>query len=411
MTGARLTKTVVPAEEYKERQRRALAATAERGLDGLVVWARGGTSVDFYGDVFYLTNHHSPFPPNQNTPMWSARSYSGLLLPVDGDPVLVVDLPEFDADLLYVDDVRSALHIPQTFAEAVKEAGLDRGKLGLIGRDTLLVSSLRLMEETVGHALDLRPVDDIIDAMRMVKSDAELELIRRAAEVGVGWMNAMMETVEPGRTEGEIVGRGLDYLSANGGFAYDAAIASGPRSQYFFSRLGIPTWDSQRRLEDGDLVHIDAWAAIDGYYTDFVRSTVVGRKPTAAQAELLEGSIALIDHLIEGVRPGVAIGDVYQRGADWMRDHGFGEHRGQLDESGTDFGNLFPAFGHSFGAGLEPPWIIENEPTVIEANMTLAIETLLGRPAVGGAGFEQDVVVHADRCEVLTEPCASRWWD
>lgn len=411
MTSASPTNTAVPKAEFKDRQRRAIAAAAERGLDGLVVWARGGTSVDFYGDVLYLSNHHSPFPPNQNTPMWSARSYSGLLLPVTGDPVLVVDLPEFDSDVLHVDDIRSTLHIPQTFAEVLKEAGLDGGKLGLIGRDTLLVSSLQLMEQTLGHPLDLTPVDDIIDAMRMVKSDSELALIRRAAEVGVGWMNTMMEAIEPGRTEGEIVGRGLDYLSANGGFAYDAAIASGPRSQYFFSRLGIPTWDSTRRLEDGDLVHIDAWAAIDGYYTDFVRSTVVGRTPTPEQAELLEGSITLIDHLIDGVQPGVAIGEIYQRGADWMRDNGFGEHRGELEESGTDFGNLFPAFGHSFGAGLEPPWIIENEPTVIEANMTLAIETLLGRPAVGGAGFEQDVVVHADGCENLTEACASRWWN
>jgi Xaa-Pro aminopeptidase len=411
VSSATSTDPTVPAAEFKERQRRALAAAAERGLDGLVVWGRGGTSVDFYGDVLYLANHHSPFPPNQNTPVWSARSYSGLLLPVDGEPVLVVDLPEFDSDVLRVDDIRSTLHIPQTFAEVLRESGLDGGKLGLIGRDTLLVSSLQLMEQTLGHPLDLTPVDDIIDRLRMVKSDAELELIRRAAEVGVGWMDTMMEAVEVGRTEGEVVGRGLDYLAANGGFAYDAAIASGPRSQYFFSRLGIPTWDSKRPLETGDLVHIDAWAAIDGYYTDFVRSTVVGRKPTGEQRELLEGAIALIDHLIEGVRPGVAIGEIYQRGADWMRDHGFGEHRGQLEESGTDFGNLFPAFGHSFGVGLEPPWIIENEPTVIEPNMTLAIETLLGRPAVGGAGFEHDVIVHADGCEVLTEACASRWWD
>jgi Xaa-Pro aminopeptidase len=411
MTGASTTKTVVTEAEFKDRQRRAVTAAAERGLDGLIVWARGGTSVDFYGDVLYLTNHHSPFPPNQNTPMWSARSYSGLLLPVDGEPALVVDLPEFDPGVLYVDDIRSALHIPQTFAEVLAERGLDRGRLGLIGRDTLLVSSLRLMEDTLGHALDLTPVDDIIDRMRMVKSEAELELIRRAAAVGIGWMNEMMDAVSPGRTEGEIVGRGLEYLSAHGGFAYDAAIASGPRSQYFFSRLGIPTWDSTRPLENGDLVHIDAWAAVDGYYTDFVRSTVVGRRPTSEQAELLEGSVALIDDLVDATRPGVTIGEIYQRGADWMREHGFGEHRGELADSGTDFGNLFPAFGHSFGAGLEPPWIIEHEPTVIEANMTLALETLLGRPGVGGAGFEHNVVVHADGCEVLTEACAARWWD
>lgn len=400
----------VDRAEFRERQRRATEGAAERDLDALVVWARGGTSVDFYGDVLYLANHHSPFPPNQDTPQWSARSYSGLVLPVGGEPVLVVDLPEFDPEAICVGEVRSNLHVPQTLARALRELGLDSGRLGLSGRDTLLVSQLRLIEAELGHEVAFEPADEILERMRMVKSSAELELVRRAAEVGIGWMRTMLEAVEPGRTEGDVVGEGLRHLAANGGFPYDAAIASGPRSQYFFSRLAIPTWDSRRELEVGDLLHIDAWAAIDGYYTDFVRSTVVGGEPTAEQRELLEGSIAIIDHIVEAVRPGVAIGDLYARGAAWMVENGFGEHRAELESSGTDFGNLFPAFGHSFGAGLEPPWIIDGEPTVVEENMCLAIEALLGRPGVGGAGFEHDVIVGADRCEVITAGCPARWW-
>jgi Xaa-Pro dipeptidase len=402
---------IVPATEFEQRRRRAVAAAGERGLDALVVWARGGTSVDFYGDVLYLANHHSPFPPNQDTPQWSARSYSGLVLPVDGEPTLVVDLPEFDRDQIQVDDIRSTLFVPRGIAEVLREKGLDRARLGVAGRDTLLHSHVRLMEGELGHELVLEPADDILERMRMLKSESELALIRRAAQVGVGWMDTMMEAVEPGLTEGDVIGEGLRYLAANGGFPYDAAIASGPRSQYFFSRLDIPTWDSTRPLESGDLVHIDAWAAIDGYYTDFVRSTVVGRSPSGEQRELLEGAVAIIDHIMDGISPGVKIGELYARGATWMVDNGFGDHRAELDESGTDFGNLFPAFGHSFGAGLEPPWIIDGEPTVVEEKMCLAIEALLGRPGVGGAGFEQDVVVTADGCDVLTAPCASRLWD
>jgi Xaa-Pro dipeptidase len=401
----------VTHEEFRERQRRATEAAAERGLDALVVWARGGTSVDFYGDVLYLANHHSPFPPNQDTPQWSARSYSGLVLPVDGEPALVVDLPEFDADMIPVEDIRSTLHVPQGLAKALRDRGLDGARLGLCGRDTLLASQLRHMEGELGHELAFEPVDEILERMRMVKSAAELDLIRRAADVGVGWMKAMMEAAEPGRTEGEVIGEGLRYLAANGGFPYDAAIASGSRSQYFFSRIGIPTWDAHRKIERGDLVHIDAWAAIDGYYTDFVRSTVAGREPSEEQRELLEGAVAIIDHIIEAVRPGVTIGELYDLGATWMVDNGFGEHRAEMDSSGTDFGNLFPAFGHSFGAGLEAPWIIDGEPTVVEENMCLAVEALLGRPGVGGAGFEHNLIVGADGCEVITASCPSRWWN
>ena len=176
----------VTSEEYRERQRRATEAAAERGLDALVVWSRGGTSVDFYGDVFYLANHHSPFPPNQDTPHWSARSYSGLVLPVNGEPALAMDLPEFDPDDIHVDDIRSTLHVPQGLARALRDRGLDQARLGLSGRDTLLVSQLRHMEAELGHEVKFEPADDILERMRMVKSPAELELIRRAAEVGVG---------------------------------------------------------------------------------------------------------------------------------------------------------------------------------------------------------------------------------
>jgi len=401
----------ISASEFAERQKRATDAARDLGLDGLVVWSRGGTSVDFYGDVFYLTNHHSPFPPNQDTPVWSARSYSGLLLPVEGDPVLVVDLPEFDSDAIHVDDIRSTLHVPQTFAGVLKERGLDQAKLGLAGRDTMLLSHSSHMADTLGHEVSFEPADQIVDRLRMIKSEGELTLVRAAAEVGIGWMRTMMEAVEPGRTEGEVIGAGLNYLSAEGGFAYDAAIASGDRSQYFFSRLNMPTWDAKRVIAAGDLVHIDAWGPIDGYYTDFVRTTVAGGSPTPEQRELLEGSISIIDHITSQVKPGMAIGEIYSLGANWMVDSGFGDHRAELADSGTDFGNLFPAFGHGFGVGLENPWIIDGEPTIVEENMCLAIEALLGRPGVGGAGFEHDVIVTADGCEVITAGCPSKWWD
>jgi Xaa-Pro dipeptidase len=401
--------TLIPTDEFRQRQARAAAAAGERGYDALLVWSRGGTSLDFYGDVFYLANHHTPFPPNQDTPQWSARTYSALVLPAEGEPALVVDLPEFDAAEIQVDDVRSTLHVTGATAELLREKGLDRGRLGLVGRDTLLLHHLHGLEEELGHPLRLEPADEIVERMRMVKSDAELQMVRRAADVGIGWMSAMLEAAEPGRTDGEIVGEGLRYLAGHGGFAYDVAVASGDQSKHLFGRLAIPAWDSERRLRDGDLIHLDAWGAIDGYYTDFSRSTVVGGSTTGAQESLLEAPIDLIEHILAGIEPGVPVGELYARGASWMGENGFGEHRGTSEE-GTDFGSLFPAFGHSFGVGLEPPWVIEDEPTVVAENMCLAIETLLGRPDVGGAGFEQDVIVTADGCEVITAACPSRWW-
>ena len=401
--------TIAPAE-FRERQRHAVEAAAEQGFDALVVWSRGGTSVDFYGDVMYLTNHHSPFPPNQDTAQWSGRSFSALVLPVDAESTLVVDLPDPPLDQIYVQDVRPTLRVPQETARVLREKGLTSGRLGLVGRDTFLVSHLRAIEAELGGPFAFDPADGILDRLRMVKSDSELEIVRHAADVGVGWMNTMMEAVEAGKTEGDFVGEGLRFLARHGGFPYDLGVASGPNS-HTFERIGIPSWDSVRPLENGDLVHIDMWGPIECYYTDFVRSTVVGRKPTDDQRRVLEGSVELIEHLISGIRPGLTIGDVYERGASWLVDNGFAAHRAEPDSSGTEFGNLFPAFGHGIGLGLEHPWIIEGEATVIERGMVLAIECAVGLSDVGAAGFEQDVVVTEDGCDVITADCPARWWD
>jgi Xaa-Pro aminopeptidase len=396
--------------EFAERRRRAVAAARERGLDGLLVWSRGGTTVDYYGDVMYLTNHHSPFPPNTDTPIWSGRSYSAFVLPVDGEPALIADLPDPPLDRIHVDDVRPTLQVPQTAARVLRESGLDRGRLGLVGRDSFLVSHLRALEGELGAPLRFEPADELLEALRRIKSPTEIELMRHAARVGVSWMTTMMEAVEEGKTEGHFVGEGLRFVATQGGYPYDVAVASGPRS-FEFERIGIPSWDYRRPLERGDLVHVDMWGPVECYYTDFVRSTVVGRSPTDGQRQVLESSVALIEHLVAGMRPGVTAGGLYERGASWLVDNGFGAHRGESIESGTVFGNLFPAFGHGIGLGLEPPWLIEREPTVLEPGMVIAVECTVGLAKVGAAGFEQDVLVTVDGCEVLTADCPARWWD
>jgi Xaa-Pro dipeptidase len=405
-----MTDLTIPKEEFLARQRRAVTTAAERELDGLLVWSRGGTSVDFYGNNLYLANHHSPFPPNQDTRQWSGRSFSALILPVDDEPTIVVDLPDPPLDQIHIDDVRPTLQVPQVAGRVLREKRLDNGNLGLVGRDSFLVSHLRSMEAELGRPLPFEPADEILDRMRMVKSPAELRVARHAAKVGVGWMTTMMEAVAEGQTEGHFVGEGLKYLAVNGGYPYDLGVASGPLS-HTFERIGIPSWDYRRPLEKGDLVHIDMWGPVEYYYTDFVRSTVVGGKPTDGQREVLEGSIALIEHVIAGVRTGVTIASLYRRGADWLVEHGLAAHRSESEESGTEFGNLFPAFGHSIGLGLEHPWITEDEETVLEEDMVLAIECAVGRADVGAAGFEQNVIVNADGCEVITADCRSRWWD
>jgi len=80
----------ISAAEFAERRAKATAQARERGLKGLLVCSRGGGTTDRYGDVMYLTNFYTAFPyiPDR-APDWTARAHAFVLLPVDGDEVLV----------------------------------------------------------------------------------------------------------------------------------------------------------------------------------------------------------------------------------------------------------------------------------------------------------------------------------
>ena len=158
-------------------------------------------------------------------------------------------------------------------------------------------------------------------------------------------------------------------------------------------------------------MHCDQWGPVQGYFTDFARSTVVGRRPTTAQREVLEGARALIEHTVGGIRPGVTCDQLYQRAKSWLVDSDFPAPGADVAEAGHSAADVFPAFGHSLGLGEELPYIIEGEMTVLVPNAVVAIEGVVGRPGVGMAAFEHNVLVTADGHEILDLACPSVWWD
>jgi Xaa-Pro aminopeptidase len=392
--------------EFEERRRRAIAIAEAAGVAGIVIWCREGPTLDWYGDVFYFTNYHCPIGQLQDTRVWSSRGHNALVLPVDGEPTLIVDMPDFDAARACVDDARFSMHVPELVGKVLVEKGLDGAKLGLVGRETLLVHQLRLMEESVGHQLEFEPLDAAIEGLRIVKSDSEIALVREAVRAGGESIVAMMEAVKPGATEGSIVGVGLKEFASRGGRPFDIALTSGPGSDQYWTPGAPPHWDATRELRPGDPVHIDLWGPVRGYYMDFARSTIVGKKATAEQLEVLEGAIECVEYVLAGVRPGVTAGELYSRGAEWQRDHGFGP-----DPSSGDTGlqGFCPCFGHGIGLGLEHPWIIEGETIELAPNMTIAVEAMITKGTVG-ANFEHDILITADGYEVLDVDCPDRWW-
>jgi ectoine hydrolase len=299
----------VDRSEYERRWSRARTEGQARGLDALLVWSRGGAVVDSYADVLYLANHYSQFPLiGDNPPHWAGKSHSAVVLPVVGEPTLVVDIPDWRRDLVSVEDVRFALDLPTAVGDVVRERGLAGGRLGLVGGNALLASPYRLLLDAL-DGVEIVHADDLVEGLRVHKSPAELELMRAAASVGNQVVDSIMRaSLTPGRTEAEAIAAGYAVACAAGAAMYDASASSGPHSDsYAYGRL--PSWTT-RQLEAGDFFHVDCYGALDGYLWDFSRTSVVGGKPTPAQTEVLEAASAACRSGVAAARAGDPVGGI-----------------------------------------------------------------------------------------------------
>jgi Xaa-Pro aminopeptidase len=363
----------------------------------VLVWSQR----NLHADVTYLTGHRTSFPEMADTPHWSGKSYSGLVLPASGDPILVVDVP-IGPDDAAVDDIRIRIDLVEAVAEALAETGLDRGALGLVGSMTLRRSTVLRLEERLGHGLELRPADDIVMGMRLVKSAAEIALLREATALGAECMTLMLEAAVPGATEGDLVGLGFEFLARRGAWPSSVVVAAGNPCVPRGPRPNVSSWDARRRFEAGDLMRLDFSAQLNGYQTDHARSRVIGAEPTAAQRKAMEDALTLVTAMVDAVRPGVTVGAVHDVGLAWLTDNGYPPY--------ATYNRFWPSFGHGLGLELEPPYIEADEPTVLLPGVVLSIETILGSPEVGGATYEDAILVTETGSEALTAGTKARWW-
>lgn len=395
---------LIPRDEFITRQQQARQAAAEQGLDGLVVWSRGGGPVDMSADVVYLANHYSQQPyMADHVGIGRARSHGVMVLPVNGPSILVMDVPWWRTDLVVAGDVRTGNDVVTKVAEAVRSSGLAGKRLGLVGASHMTAAAYLGFREEL-PALDLRRVDDLIERLRIYKSPAEVIAMRAAIALGARAVDAGMAAAVVGATEADCVAETAAVVAREGGVLYDAACASGAQA-HNFTWARMPS-SSVREMESGDTFHMDCYGALGGYFWDFGRTRIIGDDPSATQVALVEAAIDVVGAVCTAIRPGVSASDVFRVGDEAMSGHA--TVRSLPPEERDTEG--FPAVGHGIGLGWEAPWLTPTDDTILVPGMTIAVETLIGHPSVGGGFFEENGVVTDDGFEILTSGVRSRWW-
>ncbi|HEV3070126.1 MAG TPA: Xaa-Pro peptidase family protein [Solirubrobacteraceae bacterium] len=405
-----LAPSPTPSSEFGARWQRALAECGKRGLDGLLAVSRGASSIDSYADVFYLSGHYGNigFTPDFQD-YWVGRSHSAVVLVPDREPLLIVDGADYRRDLIGIEEVRFALDFPAAVAQALRDLGLDRGRVGVAGLNVMSARVHRLLCERLGGC-ELHDADDLLEALRVIKSPFELQRIRAATQIGDAVVTTMMEHAQTaGTIEAHAVAEGYRVGVAAGVHFFDTSIASGPYSNYF-THNHLPSW-SQRVLQPGDIFHADSYGAVEGYLFDFGRTCIVGSGASAEQAALCQGAIDAVEAGIALIRPGVPASAVFDAVHGHLLSVGLAtDEQEEMDmENASALSIGFPPHGHGFGLGWEWPWILPTEERLLEPGMCLAVEAMPTKPGLGSSYFEQDIVVADDGYELLTQT-TKRWW-
>lgn len=386
--------------EYEARQAAVRDATRSRGFSALIAWSRGGSTQDHYAEVYYLTGFYTHYPiiPDLRG-RWRAQGHTALVLPLDGPSTLILDVarrqaPEPIADrIVWSDDVVAAL------AEAVEETVCQAGDVGLVGGEALAWKWRReLATRLPRHRLI--EVDGLGAEIRLIKSAAELDLIRAAGAVGTAAVNAAMSAAMPGVMETEIAAAAIGEIVRSGGSFYGMGLSSGSWAHTFSP--STPAAYSRRRLEAGDMVRLDIYGAVEGYLFDFGRSRVAGKPPTREQQEILDAVRDSVHAGTELLRPGQTLGAVARRCEEvfaqsaYVRGHGQPRH------------TMGGAWGHSLGLDWGPPWIMADSTVEVRPGMYFAVERRIEAPGRGGANYENNIVVTETGPEIVT-PAADRY--
>jgi Xaa-Pro aminopeptidase len=150
--------------------------------------------------------------------------------------------------------------------------------------------------------LALEDISTVLSPLRLHKSEAELDLMRRAAAIASEAHNWAIETRRPGLYEYEIQAEmeRLFRLRGGMGMAYPSIVASGTNSCI------LHYVENNRQMQDGDLLLIDAGCCVDYYNSDVTRTFPVGNKFTEEQRILYELVLQAQLAAIEQIKPGNA---------------------------------------------------------------------------------------------------------
>ncbi|HEA46992.1 MAG TPA: aminopeptidase P family protein [bacterium] len=263
---------------------------------------------------------------------------------------------------------------------------LDKLKIKRLGFEAehLSYSRYRLFSKNL-KGFRLIPTKGLVENLRRVKNQKEIEAIRRGIEIAESALTRILKKIKVSIKEREVAAL-LEYEIKKGGAegsAFPPIVAFGRRTSYPHSKPSIT------KLRKGDLIKIDWGAIYRRYSSDLTRSFVLGRA-TEKQRKIYFILYRAQSEAIEKIKPGIECVRIDKIARDIITKEGYGKF-----------------FSHGLGHGIgrevhEGPYLKSEDHTLIEPGMVLTVEPGIYLPGWGGIRIEDMVLVTAKGCEVLS---------
>jgi len=288
-------------------------------------------------------------------------------------------------------DLVSALRPISSDTGSVKRIAVEAGFLSH-------AAWLQLAEAT--PAVELVPVEGLVEGHRQVKEQSELERVAAACAVADAALTTVLPDIRVGATEQELA-LALEWqmrTTGSEGLAFDIACLSGPRAALPHGTPG------ERPIGAGEVLLFDFGAQVDGYRSDMTRTLFVGEPAQrdrqiyelVAQAQL--ASIELLRQTVPAGRP-VTNRDLDAAARDVIEAAGHGEHFGHGTGHGIGLAtHELPSVGRAAPeAALPSPTVFSVEPGVYLDDVTgIRIEDLVAINTDAGSvelltGFDRGI--------------------
>ncbi len=378
---------------------RAYQAMQNSGVDALVA-----SSTE---NVFYISDY------------WSLGKRLGCgvqayaLLPMKGEPALIAPLAEADLivesrtwidDIVFYGSSNVGLGNPEEpseqtgilmdlYRKARPEAdgvsalqktleanGLSRGVIALDATGL----TPELYKGIKSKLPDAKIVDggEMLRGIRLVKTEPEIECIRRATEITEKSMEDSLEIARSEIAELDLAGMYAYSVAYDGGLVTYNLIGFGERSAF---PNPVPSLFEARRR---DIVRMTLGCTWGHYHSNISRTAVIGR-PLAKVTRLWENVQAAQDAALDAVEPGTELSEVYAVA--------------EMELSKDRVEGRAYRIGHSLGVECnELPWIEKECEGVLQEGMVINIDVPILELGWGGLQLEDTVLVTSDGYELLT---------